>query len=231
MAGEGEYVNCKNCNSASVCFKKLSADELDFLNTNKSQVLFSKGETICKEGNFSSGVKYITEGLAKVYIEGSNKRKIIVKLVTSTDFIGLSSIYGNTTYSYSATALKDTRTCMIAREAILSLLLRNGEFGHEIVKWYCMSYRLAYKKLESIGFKHLHGKIADVLLYLDQEKFRNENVFRYLTRSDLADMAGIPMESCVRVLSELNDSKIINTRGKEIKIMDFDMLKKISRGG
>jgi CRP/FNR family transcriptional regulator len=231
MDNTANNISCRNCNSASVCFKKLLPDELDYLDKHKSRVVFSKGETICKEGNFSSGVKFITDGLVKVYIEGPNKRKIIVKLVNRGDFLGLSSLYGNTTYSYSATALRDTDACMIAREAILDLILKSGDFGHEIVKWYCESYRLAYKKLESIGFKNLPGRVSDVLLYLDQPKFREEDVFKYLTRSDLAEMAGIPMESCVRVLSEFNESNIIQTRGKEIRLLNTDMLKRISRAG
>ena len=231
MEISGNTGTCDDCNSASVCFKRLLPGELEFLNSNKSQLLFSKGETVCKEGGFSSGVKYITDGLVKVFIEGPNKRNIIVKLVNRGDFIGLSSLHGNPTYSYSATALRDTRVCMITREAILELILRNGDFAHEIIRWYCESYSMAYKKLESICFKNLPGRVAYVLLYLKQEKFKDDNVFRYLRRSDLADMAGVPMESCVRILSEFSDSNIISLSGREITITDEEMLGKIMRGG
>lgn len=217
--------------SACPCFGKLSQDELDFLLDHCSFVSFLKGETICKEGGFSSGIKYILDGFVKVYIEGPSRRNIVVKLLVDGDFIGLSSLYGNTTYSYSSAALSDSRVLMISREAMLSLISGNGKFALDVTKWYCMSYEKAYTKLASIGFKNLPGRIADVLLYLEQQRFAEKDVYSGVSRKCMAEMAGVPVESAVRILSEFDRDGIISHVGKGIVINDYEMLKKYSRGG
>lgn len=216
---------------SSGSFEKLLPDEIKYLNKHMSTFVYHKGETVCKEAGFSSGVKYIVEGLVKIYIEGPKRRDIIVKLVGEGDFVGLSSLSGNTTYSYSATALCESKVIMISRDAILELIRKNGEFALEITNWYCNSYDKAYKKLATIGFKNLAGRIADVILYLDQEKFKKINVYNYLTRSSIAGLAGVPMESAVRLLSDFDKRGIIDLAGKEILIKDYKMLKTYSKSG
>lgn len=215
----------------SGCFATLLPEEVDYLNQNKSTFVYQKKETVCKEGGFSSGVKYIIDGLIKIYIEGPKRRNIIVKLLGPGDFIGLSSLSGNRTYSYTAVALSDSTVFMINRDAVLELIKRNGAFALEITDWYCLSYDKAYKKLATIGFKNLPGRMADVILYLEQDKFRERKVYKYLKRSCIAELAGVPMESAVRILSEFDKSGIIELRGKEIKILDYDLLKKYSESG
>jgi len=231
MENSAENGKCPVCNSGSICFSKLIPNELEYLNNHKSMVIYRRGETVCKEGGLSSGVKYIRNGLVKVFLEGPNNRNIIVKIVNAGDFLGLSTLFGSTTFSYSASALTDTTICMISREAILELILKNGDFALEITKWYCLSYEKAYKKLESIGFKNLPGRMAYVLIYLDQEKFKNYNIYSHLSRKDLAEIAGVPMESAVRILSEFDKSNIIRLSGKNIAITDPKLLSKICSSG
>ena len=94
-----------------------------------------------------------------------------------------------------------------------------------------MSYDKVYKKLESFGFKNLPGRMAYVLLYLKQDKYLKQDVYMDLSRKDLAELAGVPMESAVRILSDFVKSKLIELRGRNIEIIDLPRLEAISRGG
>jgi len=75
----------------------------------------------------------------------------------------------------------------------------------------------------------LHGRMADTLLQLDQ--FKEYEIYKFLNRKDIADQAGMPMESAVRILSEFNESKLINVKGKQIEILDYEKLKMIKKNG
>jgi len=196
-----------------------------------ARVNYLRGETLCKEGGFSSCVKYILDGYVKVFVEGPDKKNIIVKIQKAGDFLGMSAVCGDATYFYSATAITDTLVCSIDRDSVVELLVANGDFALELTKWYCMSYGKMFRKLKTIGFKNLHGRMADAILYLDREEYKAGNIYRYLTRTDLAELSGMPMESAVRVLSEFSESGIINISGKEIEILDYNLLSKVSRGG
>lgn len=120
---------------------------------------------------------------------------------------------------------------MISQEAIRTLISTNNKFALDLIHWYCVSYDKAYKKLASIGFKNLAGRVADVLLYLEQDIFREQEIYNFLSRKDLAEMAGVPVESLVRILSEFDKSKIISLSGKGVTIIDYDFLNRYSRGG
>jgi CRP-like cAMP-binding protein len=224
-------LNCHSCDLDVQCLNRLVPDEKDFQDASKVMVTYLKGEILCKVGAFPSGVKTILEGLVKVFVEGPGRRNIIVKILKPGDFLGLASICGCVTYSYSAMALNDCLVCSIERDMVRELIGKSGKFAYEVAKWYCRNYARAYAKITSLGFKRLPGRMADVLFYLDQEELRICDIYEHLTRKDLADMAGISMESAVRVLSEFDKSGIISLAGKEITILDPHRLEQISRAG
>jgi len=70
MDNFSEILNCTDCTKSSGCFKQLVPSELDFINHNKTQILYRKGENICKEKAYASSVLFIADGLVKVRITG-----------------------------------------------------------------------------------------------------------------------------------------------------------------
>ena len=231
MDSNGQAVDCTSCTREVKCLNRLVPGVMEFEELNKVMVTYQKGEILCKVGEFPAGVKTVLEGFVKVFIEGPGHRHIIMKLLSPGDFLGLASICGCVTYSYTATALNDCLVCSIERDTVRELIGKNGAFAYEIAKWYCRNYDRAYAKITSLGFKRLPGRMADVLFYLDQSRFREHAIYEYLSRKELADMAGITMESAVRILSEFDRSGIISLSGKEIVILDHRRLEQISRAG
>lgn len=226
-----QAVTCHTCTLDVKCLKKLIPEDIQFQEVQKVRVRYLKGEMLCKEGGFPSGVKTVLEGFVKVFVEGPDRRNIIVKILRPGDFLGLASICGCVTYSYSAMALSDCLVCSVERDMVRDLISESGTFAYEIAKWYCRSYDHAYAKIKTLGFKRLPGRMADVLFYLDQPGFRLRRIYDFLTRKDLAELAGISMESAVRILSEFDKSGLIRVEGKEIEVLDHNRLEQISRAG
>ncbi|MDX2443773.1 MAG: Crp/Fnr family transcriptional regulator [Bacteroidales bacterium] len=225
-----EKTNCIDCKHVSNCFTQKIDYVGDFFNHQKVQINYKRGETIIKEGTYVSSIFYVLNGLVKVYLEGPNKN-IIVKILKSSDFLGLTSLFGDHTYYYSATALSDTTICSIEVDTIRDLLSKSNKFTHEIVNWYCDNYNLMFTKCFDLGLKQLNGKLASSLLYLNNEKFKAEDVYSHMTRKDLAEISGMAVESVVRILAEFAEDKIIELKGKKIEILDLKLLQKISKSG
>ncbi len=222
--------DCNSCYAKEQCFVRRIKKVDDFVNLRKNHITYRPGETIIKEGTRVTEILYVTEGLVKVYIEGP-ERNIIIKLLTSHDFIGLTSLFGDDTFYFSASALKDTKVCSIELQSIKNLITQCCEFSRELSSWYCENYNIMLTKCLNLGLRQLHGKLANTLLYLNKEKFRNDDIFNYISRKDLAELSGIAMESVVRILSEFNSEKIIELKGKRIEILDLGRLKVISQKG
>ena len=231
MNDRGLPSKCKNCKHISNCFLNSIEGELGTLDTHTTQVNYLRRQTLCKEGEFSSSIKFLISGYAMVLTEGPNKKNIIIKILKPGDFLGVSAVCGEVTYAFSAIALTDTLVCSIERESVLELMENNWKFALKLTKWYCTNYRLLLERIRTVGFKNLHGRLADAILYLNSMEFKEENLYKYLTRKDIADMACMPMESAVRLLSEFSESKLIKITGKEIEILNVDMLNQISQNG
>jgi CRP/FNR family transcriptional regulator len=226
-----EITNCLDCKKSSACFKKLIPSELEFINNNKTQILYRKGENICKEKAYASYVLYIADGLVKLYLESPNNRHINLKILKTSEFIGLSSIYGDNIYHYSAVAITDSTICMINKDSFRKVLIDNGQFASEIIKWYCEKETKLFNRIKSLGHKQMHGRLADTLLYLCDESFDQDILFNSLSRKDIADFACISTESTVRLLTELKNDGVIDMKGKKIEIIDKKHLADISRRG
>lgn len=231
MDQSAEKITCKECRKISRCFGKLLPDELDFVNHYKVQITYRRGEDVCKQGAFASSIVYILDGLIKLFIEGPNNKSFTMRIVKPGEFIGLASLYGENVFHYSAKSLKDATVCMIEKESILKLIRENGVFASEIIKWHCKIQNHHYKKIQSLTYKQLHGRMADTLIYLGKEDFGVTNVFQYLTRRDLAELSAMSTEGAVRILSEFDKDGLIELTGRDIKILDMKKLERISKSG
>ena len=222
--------DCKECYARSGCFIQRIKNAEEFYKLQKPHIKYKKGETIIKEGLPVRNIFYIIEGLVKVYIEGPDKN-IIIKLLKSDDFMGLTSLFGDDTYYFSAAALKETRICSIDQEAIKDLATSCCDYSRELSNWYCKNYNIMLTKCLNLGLRQLNGKLANTLLYLDREEFKSIDIYSYISRKDLAELSGMSMESVVRILSEFTNEKIIELKGKKIEIRNLELLKIINKKG
>lgn len=228
---DNKVSKCKECVKRSTCFNILIPEELDYINQHKEQIVYRSGETICKQGAFANYVMYVAEGLVKTYLETENEKVINLRIIKESEFIGFSSLCGEKNYNYSAVALKKSAICLLDNESFKKLLMSNGQFSVEIMRLYCRNEEHIYKKLGSIGYKYMLGRLADTLLYLCGERFSEYQLFEHISRKDIADFSCISKESTIKLLSDLNQNHIIKLGRSNIEILDQDELRKLSNKG
>jgi len=213
------------------CFANLQPEEIELVKDSKIQVQFIKGENLTKQGAFASSVLYVVEGLVRQYVIGDANRNFNLRIIQSGEFIGLSAAFSRQTYDYSTVALKDTLVCLIEKDAISGLIKSNGNFGYGLIKRVFENDSSMYDTIRSVMYKQMHGRLADVLLYLDTIHYNNESVFGFLSRTDIADFAGLSTESTVKLLKEYERDGLIKLINKDIKIVGRDALIEISKRG
>jgi CRP/FNR family transcriptional regulator len=226
-----EITNCLDCTMSERCFSQLIPHEKDFINRNKTQIVYSKGEIICKEKAYASHVLFIVDGLVKLYLESPGSRKVNLYVLKTSEYIGLSSVYGENIYQSSAAALVDTTICMISKESFKRILADNGSYATDIIHWSFNLEKELFKRIRGLAHKQMHGRLADILLYLCSNKFDQEMLFDHLSRKDIGEFASISAENTVRLLKELSNDGIIELNGKIIEIIDHNRLTEISRKG
>lgn len=223
--------NSLECEINAPCFQALSQEEIEKIKQGKTQVLFKKGETLTKQGTFSSYIFFVVKGLIKQYIEDESGRNINLQIMQSGDFIGLSSLFEKPVFQYTTTAITDTLVYIVDKEAMKSVLRENASFSYQIIMRHNEQTDVLYSVLRSIGYKQMNGRMADVLLYLSELPYPNEEVFGNLSRKDLADFAGIATESAVKLLKNFEKDGLISLQDKSITILKKQMLLEISKRG
>ncbi len=213
------------------CFYQLNEKELNLINKKKTQIIYERGESLFKQGAFAHHVLYVIEGLVKVYLQPGGKRNMNLSLAKQGDFLGFSSVFGNEFYTCSASALRESRVCMIDKHALKQVLMTNSAFALQITS---RNYKFENQLLEiikNLSYKQMQGKLASALCYLSLGELEFENVFESLTRQELADFAGITQESVVKFLKEFEREGLVKLSGKNIQIVDLPRLQMISKNG
>jgi CRP-like cAMP-binding protein len=194
------------------------------------QVVYKKHELICRQNAEITHAIILIEGNAKMYIDGMNNKNIILNILLPSNYIGLLSIYGSTTYAYNVAALNECRTCHADINLLKKLYYENHNFLLKLNSAFGNSVNNIMQKLISLNQKQIRGKVAESLLYLAQ--LYDANTFELtITRKELGELSAISEENAVRVLTEFKNEGIIGLEGKEISLKMPDLLKKISAFG
>ncbi|KAB2866968.1 MAG: Crp/Fnr family transcriptional regulator [Bacteroidales bacterium] len=205
--------------------------ELELIKDKKTQLTYLKGENLFKQGAFAPYVMFIVNGLVKIYLQTGYDKQINIRLARTGDFLAFSSIFGDNVYNYSAIAVKDSLVCMIDKESLKQLLLKNPEFAMQITSRNFRNENYLFEIIKNISYKQMRGKLASTLLYLSQDEFIDEEIFQYMSRQDIADFASISTESAIKFLKEFEKEGILSLNGKDIEITDKGKLEDIAQRG
>ncbi len=219
------------CDIQAPCFQQLTQEEVDQIQSSKTQVIFRKGENLTKQGAFASYVLFTVTGFVKQFIEGDGSRGYNLRIVRPGEFLGLSSVFGKNTFDYSAIAITETQAFLIEKEAILKILNSDSNFAFNIIKRYCEQNSMLYNTVHKLVYKQMNGRLADALLYLSPEEYSGINIFSALSRKDIAEFAGISTESTVKILKAFEKDGYLRLKDKDIILLNRDALKEISKHG
>ncbi|MBN2482223.1 MAG: Crp/Fnr family transcriptional regulator [Bacteroidales bacterium] len=221
---------CKLCNLKSKAVSKLSDEETEQLSCNCTLVEFQKNDSIIRQGNFSTNVAYLCNGLAKVHITGPYHEQI-VRIVKAPIYLGLPTTFGNKINQYSVTAIGLAEVCYIDMTTFKQLFMTNSEFAYEIMMELCRNELEVFYRCANRTQKQIRGKIADVLLEFSIKIFKSDSFSIPLTQEETGNLIDATRESVSKVLKEFEADGIISVKGHFIEIKNRDMLNLISSKG
>ena len=167
------------CDIQAPCFQLLTKEEIEQIQSSRTQVLFRKGENLTKQGAFASYVLFVVSGFAKQYIEGEGTRCYNIRIVRPGEFLGLSSVFGPNTFEYSTAALTDAQAYLIEKEAIAKIIRQDGKFAFSIIKRYCEQNSLLFNTIHKLVYKHLKNFQELIYsLYYQEKIFPSLPVFQ-----------------------------------------------------
>jgi len=221
-------VGCDKCNQKSTLFQTLSEEELIAINKDRYSIRFHEGEVILKQGTHANYFISVIEGFAKMYIEGHNDRKLILDFVTPWRLVGSPGVHLKGKHRYSLVAIQETLVCFIDAGNFKEVLAMNSSFANAFIQICSGNYARSLDRMVGLSQKQMHGRIADALIYLSEDIYKNKIIGGDISRQDVADYTSMSKDSAIRILKEFERDKIIVLEGRTIELLDSDRLHAIS---
>ncbi|MDL2262481.1 Crp/Fnr family transcriptional regulator [Bacteroidales bacterium OttesenSCG-928-I21] len=219
---------CRYCNlEFKTIFRKLTLEQLEILDTNKTCSFHKKGTVLYEEGHRIAGIYCINNGLVKIYKTGNEGKEQIIGFGKAGNIVGYRSVVNGDLACTSVKMLKDTFLCFIPANLLYRLIKDNVDFAVDLLQIACKELEDSNKYIINMSQKTVKERFSERLLNFKTEFGVDEagmlNIT--LTREELANIVGTATESIIRLLSDLKSDKIVELHGRKIKIIDEDALR------
>lgn len=188
---------------------------------------FEKGEIIYHNGTEVDTLHIIVKGRVVGEIMGFEGKVLRVEELKAPDAIASAFIYGNDcTIPYDVIAKEFVKTLTVSKRDLLKLFMSNEKLLSNYLNILTNRAQCQTKRLKLLGLNTLKGKVAYYILECAQEA-KTDTFKLEKTQNDLAELFGVARPSIGRIFKELDDSFVIEAKGKQITIVNEDALNKL----
>ncbi len=223
--------DCKTCAYRSVLFSNLRPEDLSRVNISREEKEFRPGEVIVRQGDKITSFMYLRKGLLKISREMNDGKNQIISIARPFDFIGLLSVFSESHYQFSITAIEKSSLCFIDLGLMREIIGKDGHFALKLLENMSNMNDMIMDNWLMINQKNLRGRIAYILLFFSNEIYRKEEYHLPVSRKEIAELIHMRTENVIRILSEFRRDGIIGIEGKLIKILEKEQLNRIAEYG
>lgn len=227
-----EAPNCDWCPARKNCFYELLDDKSSKKEWREMRIAnrFRPGETVFYEGENPSGIYVVCTGKVKILKSSRTGQQLLLRFEEPGDLVGHISTLAQWPYAGSAEAMGESVVSMIEIDSFKKFLLRHPRSALALLREVARDVRRGEAKARDIAFKPARGRLAGTLLRClgTTEPKKNQAVLSGFKRKDIAEMAGLTIETTVRLLKDFETRGLVARAAKDIKLLDVEKLKSLS---
>lgn len=209
----------------SFFFKDLSEKILEEIASLGIIKHFKKNELLFGEGEKAYGFYMISDGLVKIYKLSSKGKEQILHVLTRGEIFAEVVLMGTPSYPAWAQALTPLEVVFFEKNKFLNLIKQKPELALNFLGVLIFKIKNLVKTIENLSLKEAEEKLIHYLWELSQEG-KKESFWLKIPKSQLAFLLGISPETLSRIFKKLREENLIEVKGKEIKILKIENLKK-----
>ncbi len=189
---------------------------------------YKAGENIYEEGKSSLHFYMVERGVVKAHKYDSRGKEMITELYKEGDFFGNLSFNKNSAYGEYATALEESVLYIVSKDDLREILKNNSNISMELLQEMGDHLMGVKEQLMEIAYASVRRKTARTILLFAHKIKKNPLHSIRISRADLAGVAGIASETLIRTLSDFKKEGLIETEGRNVKLLDAEKLEAIS---
>ncbi|GEM_PF-6665047 len=222
--------NCKICLHRESCLYNAldESSKTEWIALRKARV-YSKGTSVFLEGDMPHGVHIVCEGKVKIFKTTKMGRILTTKVLPAGSVFGHRSFLAEETYSAGAEAFSDSVVSKIEEKSFMGFLKRHWPATRLLLKQLSRGVREGEDKAREIAFSTARSRLAQTLLSMTKRAGAVGIVT--VARKELAQIAGIAPETCVRIIRKFESEGILKRKSRKmIVISNPSRLESISGG-
>lgn len=190
---------------------------------------FSRKDVLFHEGDELRQVPCIVSGKVRTFQINTDGKELVTGLLGPGDLVGYMGLLENGHATETAEALEDTEVSLIPREDLLALLYRDRDVSIRFIRMLAHDVKEREQHLLQLAYASVRQRVAQALLRVNERyAAQGPGLGVRISREDLATIVGTATESLIRCLSELKEEGLIDTQGRDIRIVDKPRLERLA---
>ncbi len=181
------------------------------------------------EGDEMRHVSFLVSGKVRTFKVNNDGKEFVTGLHVPGDFIGYMGLLEGGHALETAEAMEDSEVALVPREDLLRLLYSDRDVSMRFIRMLTHDVNEKQDRLLQLAYASVRQRVAQALVQL-HERFSAESSTELgvrISRDDLATIVGTATESLIRCLTDLKDEGLIESQGREIRILNKRGLEKL----
>ena len=214
--------------SNSPLFKGLPKNQIEKIEKIAVKKEFKKGELIFSENDEGNGFYIIAQGKVKIYKVSLEGKEQILHIFDQGEPFGEVPVFSGGVFPANAYALEKCSLIFFPRDAFIQFISKNIPIVLSMLSVLSIRLRQFTVQVENLSLKEVPGRLAGYLLLLTEEQQSEDSIKLNISKGQLASLLGTIPETLSRIFFKMNNSGLIEVKGKLIKILDTDRLKDLA---
>ena len=211
-------------------FEPLSAEEIEGLNGQLSDIHLEPGEIFYTPQDRSERLFLLQKGRVRIY-KTTDSREFTLAMVDEGTVFGEMALTAQQLREAYAQAMEASEISIMRREDLERLILDKPEVGLQIAHLLSERLRRYETRLEDITLKGVRARLASlIVLLLESEGVvtgqHRLKIPTHYTHQHLGTMIGANREAVTRAFAQLQDEGIVELKRRLIYVADVEVLRR-----
>ena len=201
-------------------FADLKAEDLEKLDQLIRRIDYGADELIFMEGAPAFGFYLVFSGAVKLVKRSAKGKSQILKIVGPGGLLGETTLFDKGVHNAYAKTLVPSTVGFIERGDFFYFLEHHTKVIFRFFERLSLEVKAFQNKLAERSYASSKERLARLILALGRSGIE-------LSRSELAEMAGVSSKTAIRTLGELESRGIISLDNRKIKVLKEEYLRRL----
>ena len=201
--------------SGTAFFKGLSAHHREELSRISGFKSFAKRSYLFHEGEKGQDMFMLVDGNVQLHKNTEDGREVVIRVIKPGEVFAEVVLFERERYPVSARAVTDAAVLVFPREGIHRLLAEES-FRNDFIALLMAKQRYLAERIQELTTRDVEHRF---FTFLRSQYGEKETIHTPLSKKDIAAAIGTTPESLSRLIQRLQEDRIIDWQGKEIRIL------------